>query len=56
MGRRRFLRAGLGHVGDSSEYMGELGLRVDGVKLCGSDEGIDRYAPHVAAASHRTLF
>lgn len=50
MGRRRFLRTSLRRVGDASTHVGEPGLRVDGVDLCGSDEGIDRHDPHVAAA------
>jgi hypothetical protein len=35
------VEAFVGMVVDAGEYVGEPGLGVDGVELCGFDEGVD---------------
>ena len=45
----KFVQPGLRHLGDAIEDVGEPGLRVDVVELCGADERVHDSGPHAAA-------
>ena len=46
---QEFVEPVLGRFGDAVEDIGEPGLRIDVVELCGADERVHRCRPYAAA-------